>query len=341
MRSRSRRPATFLHPTFLQDESLFFRLPWELRTHIYTFAFGDRVFVSVAPDLLNLDGPGSKVGHFLHKSCPNGKRRSYENSLIDMEKHWSPFTEWAWPSSSSLAPPEERCDCNLRGCVRLLRTCQRIYLEARGTFFASICYEFDAARFRRFYTRSLCYQFHGFDPVNYVRNLALMRERSPASVSHQTLTTIYARNLTSWSNALAFLKSPRWNLSHLFIEDFQLNILRSNSFNLSRQTFPHSFPLISQLRGIPSISINWRVTYIFTSAKWVYLKSDDSQSTIAGPLKVIYGKALNEITSQPRPTSSKELRRWKRGLTKAETDQIESDFKKRVSELAEKEGLTL
>jgi hypothetical protein len=224
MRSRASRRATFLNDTCPQDSSPFFSLPWELRSYIYSFAFGDRVYVSFGPENPSRYRAGEPGQYILHDTCSNSDRNGFGNGLARVGTPRSPFSCWTWPSlhvTHELAV-KIRCGYNLRGCVRVLRTCQRIYFEGRSIFFASMLFDFGAVLFRDFYNRFLRPQPHGFNPANHVKYLVLRRPEMRSDTPGSQWKRSFLENLNLWRDTLALLRSSRWNLAWLFVEDFDL-----------------------------------------------------------------------------------------------------------------------
>ena len=327
----------FLNDTCPQYSSPFFALPWELRSEIYRLMFDNRVFVSVVPRgprAREVSDPGQ---YMLHRTCPNGTPNIPTESPIAKMQPVSPFTEMRWWQEGRDVPLELRCGCHLPGCVRILRTCQRIYSEARSIFFASLAFDFEAAPFQAFYKKYLCVQAHGFDPVSHVRHLALRRPFVKELYSVDGYPRPTRQNFNLWSDTLAILESPRWNLSNLFLEDHDLTIPRYGNFFSSKGLSTHPLRLMKQLRGVGQIHVTWRATNRYFPYNYL-----DEESLIEframRTFETIYEKALNEITSQPKSdTSRKRKRRQPKDLTKEEIQQIETFFSARVLRLAQKE----
>jgi hypothetical protein len=91
-------------------------------------------------------------------------------------------------------------------------------------------FDFDAVLFRDSYYRFLRPQPHGLDPAKHMKYLVLrgpeMRSDTPGSQWKRA----FLENLKLWRDTLALLRSPRWNLARLFVEDFNLDMLHKGEF---------------------------------------------------------------------------------------------------------------
>lgn len=254
------------------------------------------------------------------------------------ERPACPFIDWAWPPAGSYVLPELRCGCHLQGSVRILRTCQIIYLEARSIFFATTPFEFQAGPFQDFSKLHLRPKSYGFDPVHHLRYLALRRPSINLDDRIPAVAKASRANLKEWTITLAILRSNRWNLADLFLEDWDLTMLKTGQLVSIYTPGQHPFRLVCQLRRVGRIHLTWRSNHFD-----VLYDRFDANLTKWGEYnqacELIHTKAINEITSQPRPDKGNGMRRRKGGLTSGEIDQIEASFTNRVEELAVQEGL--
>lgn len=132
--------------------------------------------------------------------------------------------------------------------VRVLRTCQKIYFEARSIFFASKLFDFDAVLFRDSYYRFLRPQPHGFDPAKHVKYLVLRGSEMRSDTPSSQWKCAFLENLKLWRDTLALFRSSRWNLERLFVENFNLDKLHKGEFpNESRPNF-FRLPMLGQGR---------------------------------------------------------------------------------------------
>ena len=73
----SRIKAGFLNPNHPQDTAPFFKLPYELRSHIYRLVFGRRIFVSLLSAPYGLDRVCELCQRVLHPSCSGGSKQFF------------------------------------------------------------------------------------------------------------------------------------------------------------------------------------------------------------------------------------------------------------------------
>jgi hypothetical protein len=325
-KARSSRRLTFLKNTNSQELSPFFNLSWELRSEIYELAFGRRIVASTLPNTGALSPPEFPWQYMFHDECadlgtkdcaycqrfPHDWKAMYSGPNGQKSKHFS---------------YQHLCRCEIRGCVRLLRTCQRMYFEARALFFASMAFDFNAVPFQAFVKVYLCPQPHDFDPANCMRSLTLRR---PLPYPPPFTCDEHLEEVAAWSAALNILRSPRWNLSHLILENAGLNLLSRDELTGAQPWHDQSFSLICQLRAIRRVDIRW---WVCDFAAHNFFRSNNSG---LDKYREIHDKALNEITSQPRPVR----RRGRRTeFTKKEIQETTSQLVKRVKEMVIQEGL--
>lgn len=110
-------------------------------------------------------------------------------------------------------------------------------------------FEFHPTLFKEFHDALFGPYSDGFDPVNHVRYLALRRQYAIMSSDRVDRGGLHERreNSNSRANVLAILRSPRWNLARLVLEDVRVNVLDEGQFFSKIRSCTHPFRLISQL----------------------------------------------------------------------------------------------
>jgi hypothetical protein len=177
----SRRRAGFSNPTDPQNTAPFFKLPYELHSHIYRLVFGRRI-LSLVSASYELDRACDLHQHILHPSCSNDYLNDFfwtgPTSVRYLNLSSTPIiiNTLAWPMYSDSVTTALHCGCTLRTCVSILRMCQRISVEARCTLFSSMFFDFHPTSHKVFHDAFLGPYADGFDPVNHVKYLALRRQ---------------------------------------------------------------------------------------------------------------------------------------------------------------------
>jgi hypothetical protein len=129
--------------------------------------------------------------------------------------------------------------------------------EARSIFFRSMAFDFEAGPFRAFCKDYLCLQTHGFDPVHHLRHLALRKPTIAVTRAHANFKSLRRESFGAWRDTLGILKSPRWNLARLFLEDWDLTMLTLSAILRADNPDIHPFRSICQLNNVGQIHATW------------------------------------------------------------------------------------